>query len=167
MRLEAEGEPLNCIKEENAIKYEFQVFVNKRALRQTVTPKRAQAGSANQQHAEYQYLNLIRDILETGVLKGDRTGTGTIGKFGTHMRFDLRSSFPLLTTKRVFWRGVAEELLWFISGNTNANYLRCVQPPRSPRRCVRVCCPCVRVCCPVLLLLCAPACLTPATEWRR
>jgi hypothetical protein len=157
VRLEAEGEPLNCIKEENAIKYEFQVFVNKRALRQTVAPKRAQAGSANQQHAEYQYLNLIRDILETGVLKGDRTGTGTIGKFGTHMRFDLRNSFPLLTTKRVFWRGVAEELLWFISGNTNANYLRCFQPPAlsSTLRARFL---------PLLCSCCARACLSHASS---
>ena len=51
------------------------------------------------------------------------TGTGTISTFGTQMRFDLRESFPLLTTKRVFWRGVAEELLWFIKGSTNAKEL--------------------------------------------
>eukprot|EP01114_Cavostelium_apophysatum_P023678 TRINITY_DN89_c0_g1_i1.p1 TRINITY_DN89_c0_g1~~TRINITY_DN89_c0_g1_i1.p1 ORF type:complete len:306 (-),score=77.46 TRINITY_DN89_c0_g1_i1:82-963(-) len=76
-------------------------------------------------HEEEQYLNLIRDILENGVERGDRTGTGTISKFGVQMRFSLRDEkFPLLTTKRVFWRGVAEELLWFISGNTNANYLK-------------------------------------------
>ena len=58
------------------------------------------------------------------VLVGDRTGTGTISKFGCSLRFNLRESFPLLTTKRVFWRGVVEELLWFISGATNANLLR-------------------------------------------
>eukprot|EP00960_Hanusia_phi_P077726 768733-Hanusia_phi.AAC.8 len=62
--------------------------------------------------------------IQTGIRKGDRTGTGTIGKFGASMRFNLRESFPLLTTKRVFWRGVVEELLWFISGATNANLLR-------------------------------------------
>jgi dihydrofolate reductase/thymidylate synthase len=56
-------------------------------------------------------------------VKGDRTGTGTISTFGNQMRFDLRRSFPLLTTKRVFWRGVAEELLWFVAGETNANKL--------------------------------------------
>jgi dihydrofolate reductase/thymidylate synthase len=65
---------------------------------------------------EMQYLQLCRDILDTGVVRGDRTGTGTRSKFGVHMRFNLRNGvLPLLTTKRTFWRGVAEELLWFIS----------------------------------------------------
>lgn len=74
---------------------------------------------------EMQYLRLVEDILENGVLRGDRTGTGTLSKFGVQMRFSLRDNlFPLLTTKRVFWRGVAEELLWFISGCTNANVLK-------------------------------------------
>jgi dihydrofolate reductase/thymidylate synthase len=73
---------------------------------------------------EMQYLDLCREILETGVQRGDRTGTGTLSKFGTQMRFSLRDgALPLLTTKRTFWRGVAEELLWFVSGNTNANAL--------------------------------------------
>ncbi|KAL2642408.1 hypothetical protein R1flu_009995 [Riccia fluitans] len=75
-------------------------------------------------HDEYQYLNLIRDILQNGAVKGDRTNTGTISKFGCQMRFNLRGSFPLLTTKRVHWRGVVEELLWFISGSTNAKVLQ-------------------------------------------
>ena len=75
-------------------------------------------------HEERQYLDAIRDILDTGAERGDRTGTGTISKFGIQMRFDLRRSFPLLTTKRVFWRGVAEELLWFISGSTDARALQ-------------------------------------------
>ena len=58
------------------------------------------------------------------VQRGDRTGTGTLSKFGTQMRFSLRNgTLPLLTTKRTFWRGVAEELLWFIQGNTNGNDL--------------------------------------------
>eukprot|EP00903_Cladosiphon_okamuranus_P017048 g15713.t1 len=74
---------------------------------------------------EMQYLNLVQDILENGVRRGDRTGTGTLSKFGVQMRFSLREElFPLLTTKRVFWRGVAEELLWFVSGCTNANVLK-------------------------------------------
>jgi dihydrofolate reductase/thymidylate synthase len=65
---------------------------------------------------EEQYLNLCRDILERGIQRGDRTGTGTLSLFGTQMRFDLRNGrLPLLTTKRTFWRGVAEELLWFIA----------------------------------------------------
>ncbi|CAM6020824.1 unnamed protein product [Sphagnum balticum] len=75
-------------------------------------------------HEEYQYLNLIQDIIFNGAEKGDRTGTGTLSKFGCQMRFNLRKSFPLLTTKNVFWRGVVEELLWFISGSTNAKVLQ-------------------------------------------
>jgi len=76
------------------------------------------------QHAEEQYLSLIREILDQGVARGDRTGTGTLSVFGRSMRFDLRGGlFPLLTTKRVFWRGVVEELLWFVRGSTDANEL--------------------------------------------
>lgn len=74
---------------------------------------------------EEQYLDLIRTILKKGCIRGDRTGTGTQSLFGAQMRFDLRDgTLPLLTTKRVFWRGVAEELLWFISGATNAKLLQ-------------------------------------------
>jgi thymidylate synthase len=73
---------------------------------------------------ELQYLDLIRDILSNGTARGDRTGTGTLSKFGATMRFSLRNEvFPLFTTKKVFWRGVVEELLWFISGETNAKVL--------------------------------------------
>ncbi|KAF0684030.1 Aste57867_23951 [Aphanomyces stellatus] len=76
-------------------------------------------------HEEHQYLDLIERILDEGVQKGDRTGTGTVSLFGAQMRFSLRDNvFPLLTTKRVFWKGVAEELLWFVSGNTNAKTLQ-------------------------------------------
>lgn len=76
------------------------------------------------QHAEEQYLSLIREILGQGVARGDRTGTGTLSVFGRQMRFDLREGlFPLLTTKRVFWRGVVEELLWFVRGCTDATQL--------------------------------------------
>lgn len=78
-----------------------------------------------ERHDEYQYLDLIRKIMKNGNKKGDRTGTGTISLFGAQMRFSLRNGyFPLLTTKRVFWRGVAEELLWFIRGSTNAKELQ-------------------------------------------
>lgn len=66
-----------------------------------------------------QYLDLCRHVLEHGEKREDRTGTGTISTFGYQMRFDLTKGFPLLTTKKVFYRGIFEELLWFISGNTN------------------------------------------------
>jgi len=73
---------------------------------------------------EYQYLNLVKDIIQNGVERKDRTNVGTLSRFGAQMRFSLRDeTFPLLTTKKVFWRGVVEELLWFIKGNTNSNLL--------------------------------------------
>jgi len=75
-------------------------------------------------HGELQYLELIQRVCDEGVFRDDRTGTGTLSLFGETMRFDLRKTFPLLTTKRVFWRGVVEELLWFIGGKTNAHELR-------------------------------------------
>jgi len=75
------------------------------------------------EHDEMQYLNMIKRIMNHGNIKGDRTGTGTKSIFGAQMRFNLRESFPLLTTKSVFWRGVVEELLWFIAGCTDANKL--------------------------------------------
>ena len=70
-------------------------------------------------HAEQQYLDLVQKILDTGIDRMDRTGVGTRSIFGHQMRFDLSSSFPLLTTKKVFIRGIIHELLWFISGVTN------------------------------------------------
>lgn len=75
-------------------------------------------------HEEYMYLRLVQEIISDGNPKDDRTGTGTWSKFGSQMRFNLRRTFPLLTTKKVFWRGVVEELLWFISGSTNAKVLQ-------------------------------------------
>lgn len=66
-----------------------------------------------------QYIDLCRYVLENGEDRGDRTGTGTRSVFGYQMRMDLREGFPLLTTKKVYFRGIAEELLWIISGNTN------------------------------------------------
>ncbi len=76
-----------------------------------------------EQHPEYEYLNLMQHILDNGNKKEDRTGTGTISVFGYQMRFDLSKGFPLLTTKRVPFKLVASELLWFIKGDTNIRYL--------------------------------------------
>jgi len=75
------------------------------------------------QHEEQQYLDMIKDIIATGTASDDRTGVGTIAKFGAQMRFCLKKTFPLLTTKRVFWKGVVEELLWFVRGDTNGKNL--------------------------------------------
>lgn len=70
-----------------------------------------------------QYLDLLDKICREGVVRDDRTGTGTKGIFGYQMRFDLGEGFPLLTTKRVFLKGVIHELLWFLKGDTNIKYL--------------------------------------------
>jgi len=74
-------------------------------------------------HPEIAYLQLAANIITDGIERSDRTGVGTISKFGAQIRFDLRRGFPLLTTKKVFWKGIKEELLWFISGSTNAKRL--------------------------------------------
>lgn len=70
------------------------------------------------------YEDLCRKILLEGNLKNDRTGTGTISLFGQQMRFDLSESFPLITTKRVWFKGVAYELLWFLKGSSNVKWLQ-------------------------------------------
>lgn len=75
-------------------------------------------------HPEYQYLNLLQDILDNGVRKVDRgTGDASFSVFGRQMRFDLSQGFPLLTTKKVYWKGVLHELYWFLSGQSNIKYL--------------------------------------------
>lgn len=70
-----------------------------------------------------QYLDLLDRIMREGTVKSDRTGTGTRSVFGHQMRFDLEQGFPLLTTKRVFLKGIIHELLWFLAGDTNIRYL--------------------------------------------
>lgn len=75
-------------------------------------------------HSEFAYLNLLKEILSSGEHRNDRTGTGTISKFGAQMRFDLSQGFPALTTKKLAWRSVVSELLWFIEGSGDELRLR-------------------------------------------
>jgi len=108
-----------CAK--SGLGYKFLEMVRRDAGGATTTGASA-AASPNPE--EMQYLGLCRSIIDGGVRRPDRTGTGTLSQFGASMRFSLRNgTMPLLTTKRTFWRGVAEELLWFVAGSTNANLL--------------------------------------------
>jgi thymidylate synthase len=70
-----------------------------------------------------QYTDLLQDILDNGVTKQDRTGTGTISVFGRQIRHDMKDGFPLLTTKKMPWKTIVTELLWFLRGDTNIKYL--------------------------------------------
>lgn len=70
-----------------------------------------------------QYLDLLRDVIDNGVPRADRTGTGTLGVFGRQVRYDLRDGFPCLTTKKLHLRSIIHELLWFLKGETNIQYL--------------------------------------------
>src|SRR5690625_5243473 len=80
--------------------------------------------SKNGNEADKQYIELCKHILQNGTKKEDRTGTGTTSVFGYQMRFNLDEGFPLLTTKKVAYRSILHELLWFISGDTNIKYLK-------------------------------------------
>mmetsp|Transcript_116373 Transcript_116373/g.375881 ORF Transcript_116373/g.375881 Transcript_116373/m.375881 type:complete len:491 (+) Transcript_116373:62-1534(+) len=109
----------------DGLPYDFLVY-ERLGGKTTAAPSAALAavGGAGQfLHEEYQYLSAIREIIEKGVAMEDRTGVGTLSTFGMQMRFNLQHTFPLLTTKRTFWRGVLEELLWFVKGDTNAKHL--------------------------------------------
>ena len=72
---------------------------------------------------EHDYLRLLKDVLDNGKVKEDRTGTGTISVFGRQIRHDMSRGFPLLTTKKMYWKGIVTELLWFLRGDTNIKYL--------------------------------------------
>ncbi len=72
----------------------------------------------------HQYLSLMRDVRDNGIKKEDRTGTGTLSKFGHQMRFDLSEGFPLVTTKKLHIRSIVYELLWFLRGDSNIGYLK-------------------------------------------
>lgn len=76
------------------------------------------------EHVDKIYFNLINDVLKNGVQKTDRTGTGTISVFGRQVRYDLSLGFPILTSKRVHWKSIVGELLWFLQGNTNIKWLK-------------------------------------------
>jgi len=125
------------VDKKSGLRYEFWDYIKRRNIAETSEDATAITATEEKKETttnipegpeinpeEMQYLNICRDIIENGVQRGDRTGTGTLSKFGVQMRYSLRdNTLPLLTTKRTFWRGVAEELLWFISGSTNANEL--------------------------------------------
>lgn len=70
-----------------------------------------------------QYHDLLKEVLNNGIKKEDRTGTGTISLFGCQKRYDLRNSFPLITTKKIHWKSIVHELIWFLNGDTNIKYL--------------------------------------------
>lgn len=84
-------------------------------------PARASSARPNLYNPAYE--ELLQRVLLTGTYKGDRTGTGTISRFGDQIRYDLSEGFPLLTTKKVFMKGIIHELLWFLQGDTNIRYL--------------------------------------------
>jgi dihydrofolate reductase/thymidylate synthase len=103
---------------ENCLRFDYRLYYNQQRY-----PRPSENLFGEPEHEEYQYLRAIKRIIESGEDREDRTGTGTRGLFGEAMRYDLSQTFPLLTHKKVFWRGVAEELLWFISGSTDADVL--------------------------------------------
>ncbi|MGA0277418.1 MAG: thymidylate synthase [Candidatus Kariarchaeum pelagius] len=72
---------------------------------------------------ENQYLKLLKDILDNGIEKQDRTGTGTLSVFGRQIRHKMSKGFPLLTTKKMYWKGIVTELLWFLRGSTQGQEL--------------------------------------------
>ena len=107
--------------------YDFRILANKNYLTGVKTLSQILPLSYLKMYPlneEGQYINMIIDVMKTGVEKPSRTGIDTISKFGYTMKFDCSETFPLLTTKDTFWRGIVEELLWFIKGSTNAKLLQ-------------------------------------------
>ena len=100
-------EDISNLKKSNEIPYKFAVYKK-----------------TNIVHPEYQYINMLKNIIDNGTIRKDRTGTGTKSLFGCQMRYDISKHFPLLTTKRMYWKGIVEELLWFLRGDTDANKLK-------------------------------------------
>ena len=70
-------------------------------------------------HPEYQYLDILQELLDHGDKRTDRTGVGTLALFGRHMRFDVSNAFPVLTTRKIYWQTAIKEMLWILSGGTN------------------------------------------------
>ena len=75
--------------------------------------------SEEKRHPEYQYLDILREILDHGDKRVDRTGVGTLALFGRHMRFDVSNAFPVLTTRKIYWQTAIKEMLWILSGSTS------------------------------------------------
>src|ERR1041384_1029278 len=88
------------------------------------TPATADTQVIAETQPDTQYEELLRRVLETGIPKNDRTGTGTVSLFGERLRYDLSAGFPLITTKRVHFKSIAVELLWFLRGDSNIGWLR-------------------------------------------
>ena len=72
--------------------------------------------SEERRHPEYQYLDILQDLLDHGDRRMDRTGVGTLALFGRHMRYDVSTTFPVLTTRRIYWKTAIKEMLWMLSG---------------------------------------------------
>lgn len=109
--------------ESNEVGYDICYYGNVEYLSTNPSAYPTKLVSLLPKHEEMQYLEAINEIINSGNDKDDRTGVGVISKFGYQMRYDLSESFPLLTSKDVYWKGVVEELLWFLRGDTNAKNL--------------------------------------------